>query len=545
MTPDPLTSWHKLDTLASKQRPVLMRDLFAAEPDRFQRFHEREGDLLLDYSKNRVTGETIDLLIELAKEAGLEESRDRMFAGDKINATERRAVLHTALRAAPDQEVMVEGENVIPRIMAVRERMRLFSDCVRSGHWTGATGKPMRDVVNIGIGGSDLGPAMVVEALTPFHHDRLKFHFVSNVDGSAIHETLAGLDPATTLFIVASKTFTTQETIANATTARGWLVEALGAPAVAKHFVALSTNGAKVREFGIDPAHMFEFWDWVGGRFSLWSAIGLSIAVAIGFDRFEQLLAGARRMDEHFRTRSLDRNLPVILALIGIWNANFLGAGAVAILPYDQHLRKLPAYLQQLDMESNGKSVRLDGSATTCATGPVLFGDAGTNGQHAFYQMIHQGTQMIPCDFLLAAQGLGPLDNHHLMLLANALAQPEALMRGKTLDESQAELLADGLSPDEAERLAPHRVFPGNRPTNTLLYKCLDPHTLGMILALYEHKIFVQGLIWGIDSFDQWGVELGKILAKAILPELTAPGPTTDHDGSTNALIAEIKQLRN
>jgi glucose-6-phosphate isomerase len=439
---------------------------------------------------------------------------------------------------------MVNGEDLMPKIAAVQAKMRIFSDHVRNGVWTGATGKAICDIVNIGIGGSDLGPAMAVEALKPYIHDRLTFHFVSNVDGSAIYETLQNLDPATTLFIVASKTFTTQETIANATTARGWLVEALGAPAVAKHFVALSTNREKVAAFGIDTQHMFEFWDWVGGRFSLWSAIGLSIAIAIGFDRYQELLAGARSMDHHFKTRPLEHNMPVLLALIGVWNANFLGAKTIAVLPYDQHLRKLPAYLQQLDMESNGKSVTMDGLPTPHSTGPVLFGDAGTNGQHAFYQLIHQGTQMIPCDFLMAAQGHAPLDPHHLMLLANALAQPEALMKGKTLAEAKNELLVDGLSQAEADALAPHRVFPGNRPTNTLLYRRLDPFTLGMILALYEHKVFVQGVIWGIDSFDQWGVELGKTLAKAILPELTSPRPATDHDSSTSGLIAEIKKLR-
>ena len=422
--------------------------------------------------------------------------------------------------------------------------MKVFSDRVRSGAWLGATGKPIRHVVNIGIGGSDLGPAMVVEALAPYVHPDLTLHFVSNVDGSHIFETLKRCDPATTLFIVASKTFTTQETIANAITARGWLVEALGSAATPHHFVAVSTNRAKVVEFGIDPEHMFEFWDWVGGRFSLWSAIGLSIAVAVGFDRYAELLAGAAAMDEHFRTRPLDQNMPVLLAMVGIWNANFLKAKALAVLPYDQHLHRLPAYLQQLDMESNGKCVGLDGAPLAHSTGPVVFGEAGTNGQHAFYQLIHQGTQTIPCDFLMAAASLTPLDHHHQMVLSNALAQPEALMKGKTLDESRAELTAQGLSPADVEKLAPHRVFPGNRPSNTLLYKRLDPRTLGMILALYEHKIFVQGIVWGIDSFDQWGVELGKSLAQAILPELTAPGTVLSHDSSTNGLIAEIKRLR-
>ena len=542
--PAHLPEWTKLEAHAHTFGTVHMRDLFASDPARFQRFSVRDGDFILDFSKNRISAETFDLLMELARACHLETWRDRMFAGERINCTENRAVLHTALRAQPDATILVDGINVMPQIKAVHDRMRVFSDRVRNGTWLGATGKPMRDIVNIGIGGSDLGPAMVVEALTPYLRPDLRIHFVSNVDGSHIHETLQLCDPETTLFIVASKTFTTQETIANATTARGWLVEALGAPATPRHFVALSTNRAKVVEFGIDPDHMFEFWDWIGGRFSLWSAIGLSIAVAVGFDRYTELLAGARHMDTHFRTRPLEQNLPVILALMGIWNINFLGAKTLAVLPYDQHLRRLPAYLQQLDMESNGKSVGLDGSPVTHATGPVVFGDAGTNGQHAFYQLIHQGTQMIPCDFLIAASSHTPLDHHHLMILANALAQPEALMKGKTLEESRAELAAEGRTPEEVDKLAPHRVFPGNRPCNTLLYKSLDPHTLGMLIALYEHKIFVQGIIWGIDSFDQWGVELGKVLAKAILPELSSSGTVQGHDSSTNGLIAELKRLR-
>jgi len=536
--------WNRLVAHAHTMGTVHMRDLFAHDPARFGRFSVREGDLLLDFSKNRIDTETLDLLMDLARASNLESWRQRMFAGERINTTENRAVLHTALRAASNAAILVDGQNVMPQIRAVHDRMRIFSDKIRSGEWLGATGAPISDVVNIGIGGSDLGPAMVVEALTPYLRPDLRVHFVSNVDGSHIHETLQKCNPATTLFIVASKTFTTQETIANATTARGWLVEALGAPATPRHFVALSTNREKVIEFGIDPDHMFEFWDWVGGRFSLWSAIGLSIAVAIGFDRYTQLLDGARQMDHHFQSRPLDQNLPVILAMIGVWNANFLGASTLAVLPYDQHLRRLPAYLQQLDMESNGKGTALDGSAIAHTTGPVVFGDAGTNGQHAFYQLIHQGTQMIPCDFLVAANSLTPLDNHHQLVLANALAQPEALMKGKTLDESKAELLAEGRNPNDIDRLAPHRVFPGNRPSNMLVYKTLDPHTLGMIIALYEHKVFVQGIIWGIDSFDQWGVELGKVLAKAILPELTAPGVAQGHDCSTNGLIAEIKKLR-
>ena len=536
--------WKQLAAHAEVAAGQHMRQLFADDPARFQRFSVQDGDLLLDFSKNRISEETFNLLIDLAQVCGVESWRDRMLAGEHINSTENRAVLHTALRGPRDQVLLVDGHNVMPDVAAVHHRMRVFAERVRAGEWLGATGLPIRDVVNIGIGGSDLGPAMVVSALTPYLRPDLKVHFVSNVDGSAIHQVLKVCDPATTLFIVASKSFTTQETITNATTARGWLVDALGVAATPRHFVALSTNRAKVIKFGIDPDHMFQFWDWVGGRFSLWSAIGLSIAVAVGADRFDQLLAGARRMDEHFRTRPLHQNMPVILALMGVWNLNFLGASTQAILPYDQNLRLLPMYLQQLDMESNGKSTRRDGGAVTHSTGPVVFGDAGTNGQHAFYQLIHQGTHLIPCDFLVAATSLTPLDHHHQLILANALAQPEALMRGKTLDESKAELAAEGRTDAEIAALAPHRVFPGNRPSNTVLYKCLDPETLGMIIALYEHKIFVQGVIWGIDSFDQWGVELGKTLAKAILPELTAPGAARDHDSSTNGLIAAIKKLR-
>ena len=539
-----LPQWTQLAAHAEASAPVHMRDLFAADAGRFERFSVRDGDLLLDFSKNRITAETFDLLIKLAQATQVEAWRDRMFAGQRINNTENRAVLHTALRALPDCSIEVDGQNVMPHIQAVHQRMKVFSDRVRSGDWLGASGKPIQHIVNIGIGGSDLGPAMVVEALTPYLRPDMKVHFVSNVDGSAIHETLAECDPASTLFIVASKSFTTQETIANASTARAWVIKALGPDSIPHHFVALSTNRAKVMEFGIDPDHMFEFWDWVGGRFSLWSAIGLSIAVAIGFERFSQLLAGARRMDVHFKTRPLHQNMPVILALLGIWNLNFLGARTQAILPYDQHLRRLPAYLQQLDMESNGKGISRYGETLSYTTGPVVFGDAGTNGQHAFYQLIHQGTHLIPCDFLIAANSLTPLDNHHQLILANALAQPEALMKGKTLAESTAELTREGRSPDQIATLAPHRVFPGNRPSNTLLYKQLDPETLGMIIALYEHKIFVQGIVWGIDSFDQWGVELGKVLAQTILPELTSKDPVLGHDCSTNGLIAAIKQLR-
>ena len=542
--PTRLAAWHALDAHARAVEAEHMRDMFARDPGRFDSLSLRLGDLLLDYSKNRVTHQTMGLLVDLAEQAGLAELRQRLFDGDKINFTEHRAVLHVALRNRSNRPVLVDGADVMPEVNAVLAKVRDFSDRVRSGAWTGATGKRITDVVNIGIGGSDLGPVMITEALKPYAQPGLSVRFVSNVDGSHIAEALKLCDPETTLFIIASKTFTTQETLANAATARAWLVDRLGAAAVARHFVALSTNAPAVTAFGIDPANMFEFWDWVGGRYSLWSAIGLSIAVAIGFERFEQLLAGAHAMDEHFRTAPLDRNMPVVLALLGIWYNNFLGAQAIAILPYDQYLHRLPAYLQQLDMESNGKGTARDGAAVEWQTGQILFGEAGTNGQHAFYQLIHQGTKLIPCDFLAAATSHNPLGDHHLLLLSNVLAQPEALMRGKTADEVRAELTKAGMAPDEIERQLPHRVFAGNRPSNTLLYKSLDPHTLGMLVALYEHKVFVQGAIWDVNSFDQWGVELGKQLAKAILPELTAPGPASSHDGSTAGLIDAIKEFR-
>jgi glucose-6-phosphate isomerase len=461
-----------------------------------------------------------------------------MFSGQPINSTEHRAVLHVALRNRSNRPIQVDGHDVMPGVNAVLAKMKDFAGRVRSGQWTGATGKRIATVVNIGIGGSDLGPVMVTEALKPYHQDGLAVRFVSNVDGTHVAETLKLCDPETTLFIIASKTFTTQETIANATTAKDWLVSALGAAAVPKHFVALSTNAEAVRAFGIDTANMFEFWDWVGGRYSLWSAIGLSIAVAIGFDAFEELLAGAHDMDEHFRTAPLGANMPVILALLGVWYNNFLGAQAYAVLPYDQYLHRLPAYLQQLDMESNGKGTARDGTVAEWQTGPIVFGEPGTNGQHAFYQLIHQGTKLIPCDFLASATTHNPVGEHHAMLLANFLAQPEALMRGKTLAEVKAE------NPKLTDAEAAHRVFTGNRPTNTLLYRTLDPRTLGKLIALYEHKVFVQGVLWDVNSYDQWGVELGKQLAKKILPELAADTDATAHDSSTNGLLNTIRAWR-
>ncbi|HTH15831.1 MAG TPA: glucose-6-phosphate isomerase [Magnetospirillum sp.] len=536
--PTQLPAWRALEAHARGMAAEQMRDMFARDPNRFAAFSLRLGDLLLDYSKNRIAHETVALLADLARQSGLEDWRARMFSGEHINTTENRAVLHVALRNRSNRPILVDGHDVMPGINAVLAKMKDFAERVRSGAWTGATGKRIATVVNIGIGGSDLGPVMVTEALKPYHQDGLGVRFVSNVDGTHIAETLKLADPETTLFIVASKTFTTQETIANATTAKDWLVGKLGAAAVPKHFVALSTNEPAVRAFGIDPANMFEFWDWVGGRYSLWSAIGLSIAVAIGFDRFEELLAGAHAMDEHFRTAPFEANMPVVLALLGLWYNNFLGSQAYAVLPYDQYLHRLPAYLQQLDMESNGKGTARDGTPVTWQTGPIVFGEPGTNGQHAFYQLIHQGTKPIPCDFLASATTHNPVGEHHLMLLANFLAQPEALMRGKTLDEVKTE------NPKLSEPEAAHRVFSGNRPTNSLLYKTLDPRTLGMLIALYEHKVFVQGVLWDVNSFDQWGVELGKQLAKKILPELTQPAPVTAHDSSTNGLIEAIKGWR-
>jgi glucose-6-phosphate isomerase len=538
-------AWRALQSHAEAMAAVQLRDLFAGDPDRFKRFSLRFDDLLLDYSKNRVTGETLRLLFDLARQAELEAWRARMFAGDKINTTEHRAVLHVALRNRSNRPIRVDGEDVMPAVNAVLGQMRAFSEQVRGGAWRGHTGKTITDFVNIGIGGSDLGPLMVCEALKPYQRADLRPHFVSNVDGAHLVHTLAGLDPARTLFIIASKTFTTQETMTNAGSARSWLLEKLGPDAdVAKHFVALSTNTREVQAFGIDPQNMFVFWDWVGGRYSLWSAIGLSIALAVGIERFEELLAGGHAMDEHFRTAPLERNLPVVLGLIGVWYRNFLGASTHAILPYDQHLHRFPAYFQQGDMESNGKSVRRDGARVDYATGPIIWGEPGTNGQHAFYQLIHQGTELIPADFLAAAESLTPLGDHHVKLLANFFAQTEALAFGKTAEQARAELVAEGLAGEALAALVPHKVFPGNRPTNSILYRRLDPDTLGRLIALYEHKIFTQGVLWNINSFDQWGVELGKQLAKVILPELAGSEPVADHDSSTNGLINHFKALR-
>ena len=543
-TPPPLTrspEWAALAAHRDALAGTSLRALFAADPGRFDRFSLRLDGLLLDWSKNRVTAETMTLLTALAAARDVPGWRDRMFAGARINTTEDRAVLHTALRNRSNHPVLVDGRDVMPDVNAVLARMAAFCDRVRDGDWRGHSGRPITDIVNIGIGGSDLGPAMAALALTPWHHPRLTGHFVSNVDGTHIAETLKRVDPETTLFIIASKTFTTQETIANARTARAWFLERAGdEAAVAKHFVAVSTNEAEVRAFGIDPANMFGFWDWVGGRYSLWSAIGLPLALLIGPDRFAEFLAGGHAMDTHFRMAPMDRNMPVILAMLGVWYGNFHGCAAHAVLPYDQYLARFPAYLQQLDMESNGKAVDRDGNPVDYDTGPIIFGEPGTNGQHAFYQLIHQGTRVIPCDFIATRESLNPMGRHHALLLSNALAQPEALLKGKTADEVRAELAAEGKAGAALDALLPHKVFPGDRPTNFLLFDRLDPYTLGMLVALYEHKVFVQGVVWNINSFDQWGVELGKQLAKTILPELEG-APAKPHDGSTAALIQAVR----
>ncbi len=519
----------------SEMAAVHMRDLFAADPARFERFSLQVGDLLLDYSKNRITDETMRLLFQLAEEADVAGWRERMFAGEKINHTENRAVLHVALRNRSNTPVIVDGEDVMPKVNAVIEKMGAFAEKVRSGEWRGYTGERITDVVNIGIGGSDLGPQMVYQALKPYRHPRLKVHFISNVDGAHVMETLETLNPETTLFIVSSKTFTTQETMTNAHYARDWfLAQSQAVKHVAKHFVAVSTNRDAVVGFGIDPANMFEFWDWVGGRYSLWSAIGLSIVLAVGAERFVELLEGAHAMDTHFRSTPLAQNMPVILALLGVWYNNFFDAESHAILPYDHYLRSLPAYLEQADMESNGKSVDREGRHVDYATGQIIWGATGINGQHAFYQLLHQGTKTIPADFIVSAVPHTPdMQAHHDILIANFLAQTEALMRGRTLEETQA----------QTGQFVSHKVFEGNHPSNALLLKKLTPITLGMLIALYEHKIFVQGVIWNLNSYDQWGVELGKQLASRILPELHADAQISGHDASTNALINFYRRM--
>ncbi len=536
-------SWRALEAHALKQRGRHLRELFAADARRFERFAFQLDDLLVDFSKQRVTGETLHLLHDLAAETGVEAHRDSMFAGEHINTTEDRAVLHVALRNRTGRAMRVDGHDVMPDVLAVLDRIEAFSRAVREGEWRGHTGERITDIVNIGIGGSDLGPMMVVEALWPYTSSDLRAHFVSNVDDSHMARVLRDADPARTLFVIASKTFTTDETMTNARSARDWLVERHGEAAVGRHFVAVSTNAEAVQGFGIDLDAMFGFWDWVGGRYSLWSAIGLPIAVACGFDNFRELLDGAHAMDEHFRTAPVDQNLPILMGLVGVWNRNFLGATCQAILPYDQRLHRLPAYLQQADMESNGKSVRRDSRRVDYTTGPIVWGEAGTNSQHSFFQLIHQGTELIPADFIVAARSGTPLGDHHLRLLANCLAQTDALAFGKTPEEAREELEAQGLVGDALEQMLPHRLFGGNQPTTTILYDQLTPYALGRLLALYEQKIFVQGQIWGLNSFDQWGVELGKQLAKKILPALQG-GVVTDLSPPTEALVQSLLARR-
>ena len=537
-------AWQKLAAHQKQLETTTMRELFAKDPERFNKFSIEFGGILYDFSKNRITEETLDLLVSLAEQAKVKEMAEAMFTGEKINVTERRAVLHTALRNRSNNPVYVDGKDVMPDVNRVLAKMKDFCARVRSGEWKGYTGKAITDVVNIGIGGSDLGPCMVCEALAPYQ-SILTPHFVSNVDGTHIVETVKKLNPETTLFIVASKTFTTQETMTNAHSAKKWLLDALkDEKAVASHFVALSTNREEVEKFGIDPNNMFEFWNWVGGRYSLWSAIGLSIALAIGFENFEELLAGAHEADVYFRTTPYKQNIPVVMALLGVWYNNFWNAETQAILPYDQYMRRFAAYLQQGDMESNGKGVDREGNCVDYSTGQIVWGEPGTNGQHAFYQLIHQGTKLIPCDFLMPVQTHNPIGDHHQKLVANFIAQTEALMKGKTEEEAYQELLKSGLDDAEAKRLAPSKVFTGNRPTSSFFFTKLTPRMLGKLISFYEMKIFVQGIVWNVNSFDQMGVELGKQLAKAVLPELVSSNPTTSHDASTNALIEYYKKNR-
>ncbi len=539
-----LPAWNALQQHYKQAKKLHLRDLFEKDPKRFEKFSVRFNDILLDYSKNRITSETMKLLVQLARDAKVKKWIEKMFNGEKINFTENRAVLHIALRNRSNRAIYVDGTDVMPAVNAELAKMKAFCEKVRNGEWKGYTGKAITDVVNIGIGGSDLGPLMVCEALKPYGSN-LNVHFVSNVDGTHIAETLKKINPETTLFLIASKTFTTQETMTNAQTARAWFLKSANdETAVAKHFAALSTNSKAVAEFGIDTKNMFGFWDWVGGRYSLWSAIGLSIALFIGFENFEELLQGAFEMDEHFRTAPFEKNLPVILALLGIWYNNFFGAETYALLPYDQYLHRFAAYFQQGDMESNGKRITREGKVGSYQTGQIVWGEPGTNGQHAFYQLIHQGTKLIPCDFLAPALSHNPIGEHHDILLSNFFAQTEALMKGKTEKEVRNELEAQGLKKKEIEKLLPHKVFEGNRPTNSILFRKLTPKTLGSLIAMYEHKIFVQSIIWNINAFDQWGVELGKQLAKAILPELKDEKLVETHDASTNGLINYYKSLR-
>lgn len=544
INPTTTKAWNALEKHFQTIQHTSIKELFAQNSNRFEEFSIQYPSLLVDYSKNRINAETIQLLVDLAKEMDVDTAIQQMFEGDVINVTEKRAVLHTALRNRSNEEVLVDGKDVMPQINEVLDQMKSFSEKVISGEWKGFSGKEITDVVNIGIGGSDLGPVMVTEALKHYK-TRLNIHFVSNIDGTHLAETFKEINPETTLFIVASKTFTTQETMTNAFSAKEWFLNSDAQEAdVAKHFVALSTNAEGVANFGIDTANMFQFWDWVGGRYSLWSAIGLSIALAVGFDHFEELLEGAHEMDVHFKTETLDQNIPVVLALLGIWYNNFFGADSVALLPYEQYLSRFAAYFQQGDMESNGKYVGRDGKKVDYETGPIIWGEPGTNGQHAFYQLIHQGTKLIPADFIAGANSLNVLGDHHAKLLSNFFAQTEALAFGKDEETVVAELEKAGKSKEEIDFLTAFKIFEGNRPTNSILYEVLTPKVLGNLIAMYEHKIFVQGVIWNIFSFDQWGVELGKQLANVILPELENDEQVTSHDASTNGLINAYKYWR-
>ena len=545
VNPTATKSWNNLLTHHQSLKSQSIAELFKKDDKRFSSFSLTFEDILVDFSKNIINKETLQLLINLTQECDLKDGIDKMFSGDKINETENRSVLHIALRNKANQPILVDGKDVMPDIYAVLGKMEKFSEDIISGKWKGYTGKPISDIVNIGIGGSDLGPVMVTEALRAYKKPNINVHFVSNVDGTHIAETVKKLSPETTLFLIASKTFTTQETMANAHSARKWFLDAAkDENFVKKHFAAISTNIESVKKFGIAEENMFEFWDWVGGRYSLWSAIGLSIACSIGFENYRELLDGAHSMDQHFRTASFEKNIPVVLALLGIWYNNFFGADTESILPYDQYMHRFAAYFQQGNMESNGKYVDRSGKEVTYETGPIIWGEPGTNGQHAFYQLIHQGTKLIPCDFLAPAVSHNPLGEHHQMLLSNFFAQTEALMKGKSEEEVIHELKKSGKSDDEIKFLTPFKVFKGNRPTNSILFKKLTPRTLGSLIAMYEHKIFVQGVIWNIFSFDQWGVELGKQLANQILPELKDNSEVNSHDSSTNGLINAYKKMR-
>jgi len=537
--------WKALQTHYEAMRGQHMRDLFAEDNQRFSKFSLGYEDILLDYSKNRISEETMSLLFQLAREAGLEEWIRRMFNGEKINHTEKRAVLHTALRNRSDEPVMLDGQDVMPEVRAELKRIRELAEAVRQRKWRGVSGQPITDVINIGIGGSSLGPEMVTDALRPYGIHDMRFHFVSNVDENHIMDTLEALKAETSLFIISSKSFTTQDTMLNASTARNWFLKSVDdVSAVNKHFVAVTSNTRAAVEFGIAEENVFKMWDWVGGRYSLWSAIGLPIAISIGMDDFEAMLEGAYSMDQHFRTQPLEENIPVVLALLGIWYNNFFAAQTHAILPYDQHLSRLPAYLQQADMESNGKYVDRNGQVLEYETGPIIFGEIGIAAQHAFYQLIHQGSKLIPADFLASISDYHCIKQHHRVLMSNVFAQTEALMKGKTAEEAEAELQTEGLSAEEIQALLPYKIFPGNKPTNTIMFRTLDPRTMGMLVAMYEHKIFVQGVIWNINSFDQWGVELGKQLAVKIQGELDDDNKVTTHDSSTNGLINFYKQIR-